>query len=623
VDSDVALREVRATLLRAGLADTELAVGGTILRREPLAARASAQALPSVSIGSNGATADFVLVRQIGRGGMGVVHVAHQRSIDRDVAVKTTATSDTAVARALVREARIMGALEHPSLVPVHLLGRAPDGSLVLVMKRVDGVPWSALLDDSEHAAWAPLLVGHGDRLRANVEVLAQICRALAFAHDRRVVHLDLKPENVMIGRFGEVVLLDWGVALRLDERDAEPDAIVGTPACMAPEMARGDARLVDARTDVYLLGATLFEILTGRAIHAADSAVAAIVLAIRGEVPPLPEDAPPELATLVRRACSSDVDERPATAEDFRARLQHFLATRDTDALVADARAALDRATRAKETEGAASVNLFRALVEARFGLTSALRLRPEDRAIAAELERSVVGLVEREVALRSADAARALLAELTVPPSQLVQSIEALEDALAAERNAAAALAQSKRAADASSAVQPLTLVAVAGLVVGTCMGAWFAIRAAGANEGFPVRVAIAIDVVGLSIAVVGMFLGRRALLATEGTRRLAGFYMVWGWSLAVSDAVSYSFGRDAAEAAAHSMTVSAFVTVCAAVWGLRGVWPSAVVHAATVLAIFAAPKLSAIFAIGALMVDAVVFVRAFRTEGRRSRA
>ena len=262
---------VEASLAHMGLAETHLgAVSASIGRSGGLVSgeravgklepgeRRSRPSLPSISFDLStgddaGALADLVARGELGRGGMGVVLRAEQRSLERDVAVKTTDVSDERAARALVREGRLMGGLEHPSVVPVHALGMGAAGRPLLVMKRVEGVTWRTLLRDPEHEGWKPLLGGHQDRLRAHVEILAEVCRALAFAHDRGVVHRDVKPENVMIGGFGEVYLLDWGVALRLRDRETDAIALVGTPGYLAPEMISGNPEEVDARTDVYL----------------------------------------------------------------------------------------------------------------------------------------------------------------------------------------------------------------------------------------------------------------------------------------------------------------------------------------------------------------------------------
>ena len=212
-------------------------------------------------------------VEAIGRGGMGVVFRAHDRELRRDVALKVLSArevSDDARAR-LLDEARILAQLEHPGIVPVHDVGVLPDGRVFYTMKLVRG----NRLDD-----YASEVRDLGDLLR----VFMRTCEAVAFAHSQGVVHRDLKPSNVMVGAFGEVLVLDWGVA-KLLGREGEPEAtehvsattrtaalggrvdtatgdVLGTPGFMAPEQARGDSARVDRRSDVYALGSMLRQML-------------------------------------------------------------------------------------------------------------------------------------------------------------------------------------------------------------------------------------------------------------------------------------------------------------------------------------------------------------------------
>ena len=196
----------------------------------------------------------YELREEIGRGGMGVVYRAVDRDLDRDVAVKVVNAATPDLADRLRQEARILGRLEHPGILPIHDIGRLPDGRLFYVMKLVRGERLDACA-----ARDVPLT----ERLR----IVDRLCDAVAFAHARGVIHRDLKPENVMIGAFGEVLVLDWGVAKVRHEMFAGAAAaapsgtqhgtVLGTPGYMAPEQAAGEDR-VDERADVFAIGGIL-----------------------------------------------------------------------------------------------------------------------------------------------------------------------------------------------------------------------------------------------------------------------------------------------------------------------------------------------------------------------------
>jgi len=233
----------------------------------------------------------YLVIHKLGSGGMGTVYLAQDVDLGRKVAVKVMNVADQtgALAARMTREARIVALLEHPSIVPIHDVGKLDDGRVFYAMKLVQG----NRLD--EFAAGANSL---SDLLR----VFQKVCDAVAFAHARGVIHRDLKPENIMVGPFGEVLVMDWGVAkvLRSGTEEAIPGAVepgtgpqaisdadlvatlplsdvgsladtssgtvIGTPAYMAPEQALGKTELLDQRTDVYALGAVLYFLLTSRA---------------------------------------------------------------------------------------------------------------------------------------------------------------------------------------------------------------------------------------------------------------------------------------------------------------------------------------------------------------------
>jgi serine/threonine protein kinase len=230
-----------------------------------------------------GTDARYQILQRIGEGGMGAVYLAHDRELDREVALKVLRApvpSDDERMR-ILREARILASLEHPGIVPVHDVGALADGRVFYVMKRVRG----ERLDD----------FARGERSRSELlRAFLQVCDAVAFAHAAGVIHRDLKPQNVMLGAFGEVLVLDWGVAktrgdslaLRgengsCDVQSAGSGTAVGTPGYMAPEQLRGAA---DARVDVFGLGGILFFLLT--CVHPSPNVATAEQWPSLGEVP-------------------------------------------------------------------------------------------------------------------------------------------------------------------------------------------------------------------------------------------------------------------------------------------------------------------------------------------------
>jgi serine/threonine protein kinase len=232
----------------------------------------------------------YRLDHELARGGMGVVYEAEDTELRRRVAIKVLA-SEIVSADAVERmraEARTIARLEHPGIVPLHDAGVLPDGRLWYAMKLVRG----RRLDELQ----APPI----ELLR----VFQRICEAVAFAHANGVVHCDLKPENVMLGDFGEVLVMDWGVAR---EAGAAEGIVAGTRGYMAPEQERGDANAIDPATDVFALGAML------RAL--------------------LPAKLPKPLAAICAKATASAQRDRYATARELAADVTLWLDNRPVSA--------------------------------------------------------------------------------------------------------------------------------------------------------------------------------------------------------------------------------------------------------------------------------------------------
>lgn len=229
----------------------------------------------------------------IGEGGMSSVLRVFDRVLFRETAQKLMdprfAERPEYVDR-FMREARVTGQLEHPNIVPVHDFGRTPDGQPFINMKLVEGDTLGELVAQAGPARLSP------DHLAGFVRIVLKVCDAIAFAHSRGVVHRDLTPTNVMVGPFGEVYVMDWGVSSRLDgsavelgpDRPERSQGISGTPAYMAPEQIRGEP--VDERTDVFGLGAILYEVVTGGPPYPGPTAVEALNQALEAAWPPLEE---------------------------------------------------------------------------------------------------------------------------------------------------------------------------------------------------------------------------------------------------------------------------------------------------------------------------------------------
>ena len=281
----------------------------------------------------------YEFISLLGRGGSGEVHRVLDKKLNRIVALKllrVEMTSNAEMIARFTREAQVIAQLDHPAIIPIYDLGRADSGRWYLTMKEVHGRTLRESIADlhtSQH-------VSQNVALRQAISALQRVCTAVGFAHGKGVIHRDLKPDNIMIAEFGQVFVLDWGLARILqdpsiprssthpptDHGYSDHGLIMGTPAFMSPEQARADVVKVGPSSDVWSIGATLFAILYGESPYT--GTVDSVLQQVEAgpPEPPYRPDLPLELVELWQACMQVDVNERPPDASVVADALNRFL---------------------------------------------------------------------------------------------------------------------------------------------------------------------------------------------------------------------------------------------------------------------------------------------------------
>jgi WD40 repeat protein/serine/threonine protein kinase len=312
------------------------------------------------------ATADYELLELLGEGGMGVVYVANQTSIDRQVAIKMLKSKYVEKKQQrdnFLSEAVVTGDLDHPNIVPIYDLGKNESDALFYSMKRVKGTPWRDMLAKKSQ--------------KENIEILLQVADAVAFAHSRGVIHRDLKPENVMLGDYGEVLVMDWGLALTTSSfaaaRSIAATTSMGcTPAYAAPELVRGPRGKIGPHSDVYLLGAILYQLVAGEPPHKGNNVLQCLAAATGNRITPTEKTG--ELIDIALKAMAAEPEDRHADVKSFQLAIREYLSHSESLTLADHATEDLQQAEQSSEYDDyARAVYGFREALEMWEGNTKA----------------------------------------------------------------------------------------------------------------------------------------------------------------------------------------------------------------------------------------------------------
>ncbi|MCA9522532.1 MAG: protein kinase [Myxococcales bacterium] len=417
----------------------------------------------------------------LGEGGMGQVRLGQQPSLKRQVAVKQLRPAARSAENigALLREAWISGSLEHPNIVPIHALCRGEDDTPLLVMKRVEGTSWDDVLYEEEIARSFRI----EDPIEWHINVLIRVCHAVHLAHSRGILHLDLKLDNVMVGRFGEVYVVDWGLAASIaDDRPSwmldanEISSIIGTLVHMSPEQSLGEGQRFGPYTDTYLLGAMLHEIVAKQPLHDGDTPVAMLRSAYNSLPREYPISVPRELVSILHKATAREPEDRYQSAEELRLALEAFLRHRSSDQLSREAWARLrllrgssdaDEVSTSFPAFNTGSFGAHQDEMECRFGFRQALRIWPENIDAQRGLHELFDWMIERALLTRDYKRAAEALDEHPAPDAALKARVVALRAELRAERAEVRELKDLKRQLDIDThRVTRLRLVSLAGV-------------------------------------------------------------------------------------------------------------------------------------------------------------
>ncbi|MAA80652.1 MAG: hypothetical protein CL916_15455 [Deltaproteobacteria bacterium] len=357
----------------------------------------------------------------LGKGGMGTVFLAQQHFPHREIALKRVITESHEDKMALFTEGMLMGLLEHPNIIPIYGVNTKGEDAPEVWMKKVKGVTFRQALEKGDFS---------GQRLKKAIQAMISICHALEYAHSKKIIHRDVKLENIMLGEFGSVYLLDWGIALQKEKMNLETEnKIIGTINYMAPEMLLGKTEFITEQTDIFLLGASLHEIVTGKPRHTEvtfKKLMREIEISAPFDYRALNAQ---QIGEIINKACAPKPQDRYRSVKEVRLALESYLEQQQARKIEKAAEEELQNLKRFSQEQLTAEKRLamHEAFQRARFGFEQALNISSKSKTARIGLDEALSEMIKHKIKESDLDAAEVLIKSLSSGSAEHLQMLRA----------------------------------------------------------------------------------------------------------------------------------------------------------------------------------------------------
>lgn len=503
--------------------------------------------LPSDPVETHTIETDVIL----GKGGMGIVKSGQQRFPDREVAIKKVIRPSNAHQRMLLQEAQLTGQLEHPSIVPIHQITQDASGNIEIIMKRVHGKTLLGLLTHMHNATEYRLPVIH-------LQHLIQACFALEYAHNQNIVHRDIKLENIMVGDFNEVFLMDWGLGMNTVTNVGAHSGIVGTPSYMAPEMLTGDPTSVDVRTDVYLMGATIHHLLTNQPRHHKPTVRETLELVYTSPSYEYPPEIPSIFGEMLNKACAYSKSDRFQSMTELREALEDALSHWEAIQITQKAEQLLQHFTQYLNNTDIDNLEVSKQYLKIRTLLESSIEIWSENQSAIESLHQLLVLMIGYHLQRLELSVAESLFTELLHPPKDLEKRLRAAQSEFEKLSNAHA-LAQEYDPLHSKSGRKSLMLSLAAAAVLLVSFAAAYSMLVS--PEVTTLRLMYTGSTVSI-FCITGVFLGRKTLLSNKLGAQMARVFVTTSLLASFNHWVGHING----ESATAIMSVDMFIIAVA---------------------------------------------------------